>query len=56
VRWLKRIFGLKKPQKGEAVLRATVIRADGTIEELGVIARGEIDLNADTVQHIGRAE
>jgi len=37
----KNIFKIFKRKKEQSVLRARIIRADGTIEDLGVIARGK---------------
>jgi len=38
---LKKFLKLFRRKKVESVLRARIIRADGTIEDLGVIARGK---------------
>lgn len=35
---------LKRKKRGEMTLSAVVYRADGTVEDLGVISKGKIDL------------
>lgn len=36
------VLGLKKKRVGKATLTAVITRADGTVEDLGVIAEGDI--------------
>ena len=48
---LKKFFKVFKRKKEESVLRARIIRADGTIEDLGVIARGKAIKNFMKVKH-----
>ena len=40
------MFGFlkRKPKAGEATISAVITRADGTVEDLGVIARGPIQM------------
>ena len=40
LRWLLNKLGLRK--QGTTTLSAKIIRADGTVEDLGVISRGKI--------------
>jgi hypothetical protein len=40
--WLLNKFGLRR--QGTTTLSAKIIRADGTVEDLGVISRGKITL------------
>jgi hypothetical protein len=48
---LKKFFKVFKLKKEESVLRARIIRADGTVEDLGVIARGKAIKNFTEVKH-----
>jgi hypothetical protein len=48
---LKNILKLFKRKKEQSVLRARIIRADGTIKDLGIIARGKAIKNFTEVKH-----
>jgi hypothetical protein len=45
--WLERILGLKREEPPQFTLTATVTRADGTVEELGVIAKGDVTFSPE---------
>lgn len=44
------MFGFlkRKPKAGEAIISAVITRADGTVEDLGVIAEGDVLIIPET--------